>query len=151
MKKYTSIVQTDKDLANTVRFINSIKEYPVKVTVEKYVKDRSLAQNKLLHMWLAEINDKAHEVTGKAYGAESWKIFFKSIFLGYRIIEVPYYMDKSSFKKPTSDTVDQLISTKDLTTKEFTIFLEKIDHFAIENLELQLPHPDDLFYEAMGR
>ena len=101
-------------------------------------------------MWLTDINDRAYEVTGKAYGVVAWKMYFKELFLGYGIIEGPLLTDeKNSWKQLTLR--HKLKSTAELNTKEFTEFLEKIDHWAVENLELQLPHPDDLFNDAMGR
>ena len=137
--KYLKIAKTDREIKEACAYINKI-HLPVMIKVSPYVKNRSLAQNKLLHLWLTDINDRAYSVTGKCLGVKAWKTFFKDLFLGSLIIEV--YGEK---------LITILRSTADLDTKEFTEFLEKIDHWAIDNLELQLPHPDDLFNEAMGR
>jgi len=147
--KYSKIAKTDRDIKEAWNLINNV-QLPVVIKVAPYVKDRSSAQNRLMHMWLTDINDRAHEVTGKCYGVEAWKLFFKDLFLGYEIVEVPKFLLNGIFAK-ASDKKGKLKSTADLNTKEFTEFLEKIDHWAIDNLELQLPYPDDLFQEAMGR
>ena len=40
--------------------------------------------------------------------------------------------------------------TSDCTVKELTVFMEKMEHYAVTELGLMLPRPDDLYWQAMG-
>ena len=69
----------------------------------------------------------------------AWKELLKEKFLGFDMIELPDGTIKAITKH-----------TSDCSTKELTEFLEKIDHYAVTELGLMLPKPDDLWWEAMG-
>ena len=102
-----------------------------RVTIEPYKKDRSKAQNSLMWMWLGIIaND-----TGNS--PESLHEIFKMKFLGTEKINSLGY----SIEIPKSTTK--------LTTQEFTDYLDKIEGLAL-SIDIRLPHPADLYYEAMS-
>ena len=101
-----------------------------RVIIEPYKKDRTKAQNRLYWLWLGIIAadtgnspENLHEVLKlKFLGTE------KIQSLGY-LIEIPK-------------------STTKLTTQEFTDYLDKIEALAL-SIDIRLPHPAELYYEAM--
>lgn len=113
---------------------------PVKIVeVKPYQKNRTAAQNRLMHKWFSFIDEWVFESTGKASGTKKWKWYFKDLYLGYETVELF-----------NGRVIEQLKSTADLSTKELTEFLEKIDAHCVNEFGLVLPHPDDIYYEAMG-
>ena len=108
------------------------------VDVTKCNNNRSLAQNRLLHMWFSQIAKDTHASGGKPYTAEIWKYYFKQMFLGEDVIELPDGKMKIEVK-----------GTSKLNTKEMTDFLENIDHYAGSELNIQLHHPGE-YNLAMG-
>jgi hypothetical protein len=112
---------------------------PVVITIEEYVKNRSNAQNRLMHQWFNKISEHYFLTQGEAYAPRAWKELLKDKFLGFDMVELP----DGSVKAITKHT-------SDCSTTELTDFLEKIDHYAVTELGLMLPKPDDLYWEAMG-
>lgn len=108
------------------------------VTVGEYRSNRSTAQNRLLWLWLKLIVDHIKDTTGQIFSDEDMNEWFKEKFLETKIIEF------------RGEVLKARKSSKKLNTKEFTHYLENIDMYCAENLGLVLPHPDDLYYSAMG-
>ena len=127
---------------NLIRKLTQLKfdgSMPIfEADVKEYKKNRSIAQNRLMHGWFLQISKERQEAGHKIYTPKVWKEYFKTMFLGEEVIELP----NGKFKI-------QSIRTRDLNTKEMTEFLEKVDHYAGSELEIQLFHPDDYNY-AMG-
>jgi len=114
----------------------------IDLRAKPHKKDRSLAQNNLLWMWLtiiareyAQARDEAHDW----FEPEVWKFQFQEKFLGYKSFKVP------------EGVRHKLIGTSELNTADFTAFLSDVEHYAGSVLNITLPHPEDVFYEAMGR
>lgn len=102
-----------------------------RVSIDVYKKDRSHAQNRLMWMWLGIISND----TGTT--PEDLHQILKMRFLGTEVISALGY----AFEQPKSTTK--------LTTREFTNYLDKIEGLAI-SLNIRLPHPQQLYDEAMG-
>ncbi len=100
------------------------------ITITKYKKDRTKAQNSLMWMWLGIISSDTGE------SPENLHEIFKLRFLGTEKIQSMGY----SIEIPKSTTK--------LTTQEFTDYLDKIEGLAL-SIDIRLPHPQDLYYEAM--
>lgn len=109
------------------------------VTIQPYRKNRTLAQNRLMHQWFNEISSSYHLTHGELYTAIAWKEQLKRLFLGF-----------DTMKLPNKDSVFLTRHTADCSTKELTEFMEKIEAYAADDLGLQLTRPDDLYFEAMG-
>jgi len=77
--------------------------------------------------------------TGNAFGEQTWKDYLKDKFLGYE-----------SRRMPDGHIKRFLRETSKCNTKELTEFLEMIESWAVDELELVLPSGDDLYFEAMG-
>lgn len=112
---------------------------PVIITIDEYVKNRTNAQNRLMHQWFNKISEHYFLTAGEAYAPLAWKEMLKEKFLGFDMIEMP----DGSVKAITKHT-------SDCNTKELTEFLEKVDYYAVTELGLMLPKPDDLYWQAMG-
>lgn len=97
---------------------------PVALYCEQAEDDRSLKQNAFY--WgptLRAISEQAR-IEGALYTAEAWHELFKRQFLGYRIRKV--VVAGSKRKK----VIRQLRSTRDLSVKKFSEYLEKVMAFA---------------------
>ena len=112
---------------------------PIEVTVKEYEQNRSAAQNRLMHQWFNKISEHYFLTHGEAYAPLAWKEMLKEKFLGFDMIEMP----DGSIKAITKHT-------SDCTVKELTVFMEKMEHYAVTELGLMLPRPDDLYWQAMG-
>jgi hypothetical protein len=127
------IIRNETDKAEAVDEIQALDlEKPWRVDIVLYRANRSNAQNALLLLWIRVIDD----YTGQ--GVDDLRVIFAVKYLGSTAIEI----DGKNIIYPKS--------TSSLNSKEFTDYLNQIERFAHE-MGLTLPHPDDLFHEAMGR
>ena len=134
MAAFTVKTESDRDKALTAVRESAL---PLRVEVKAYKRNRSLAQNRLLHMWMTALSKHWHESTGELYAADVWKLQVKRQFLGEEVIELP-----------GGKQVEQVRKTSKLNTQEFTDFLQAIEIWAADDLECYLPRPDE-YYEAM--
>lgn len=117
--------------------INQAIEYIRKLTgvweikIVKYVKGRTRAQNNLMWLWLNVIAEE----TGNS--ADDLHEIFKFKFLGSETVTAFGYK------------IERPKSTTKLTTVEFTNYLDEIDALML-SINIRLPKPDDLYFEAMG-
>lgn len=111
---------------------------PIKVKIEPYKKNRSLAQNNLMWMWLTEIAKFLNNEHGIKAKPEDLKVEFQGRWLGYK-----------TCVHSSGGYFDKLIGTSELTTPMFTEFLNQMEIYANSELGMQLPHPEDMYYEAM--
>ena len=127
-------------LLDRLRLVNpKVSAQPIyKVTIEPYKAKRSLSQNKLYWLYMSEISNKYYETRGKLYSPDMWAEYFKQNFIESTISEI------------RGEAVKLSKTTTQMTTKEFTEYLEKIDIYAGSELGIILPHPDDIYYSAMG-
>lgn len=127
------IMRNESDKARAMRHINALNmDKPWQMECKLYKKNRSIAQNKLYRMWVEIIanelgytHDEMHAILSSKFG-EKETVEFNS-----KIVEV-------------------IKSTTKLTTKAFTVRLEKIDRWAASEMGIVLPSPSDLYFEAMG-
>lgn len=123
--------ESDKDRAiSHIKALNIDK--PWSIDIKLYKKNRTAAQNRLMWKWLTCIGDDIGYTENEMYDIMVDK------FLPDEFIE---YAGKQVKKNK---------STSRLNTKEFTVYLEKIDRFAAAELGIVLPSPEDCYYEAMG-
>lgn len=115
---------------NAIKAIQGLEGvYDINIT--KYKKDRTKSQNSLMWMWLGIISNDTGE------SPENLHNIFKLRFLGTEKIQSMGY----SIEIPKSTTK--------LTTQEFTDYLDKIEGLAM-SIDIRLPHPADLYFEAMS-
>ncbi len=131
------------ELANRISRINpQSKSQPTyKITVEEWKPTRTNAQNRLYWLWLRLIADHINENKPEGstlFSDNDMHEWFKEKFLPSRLIDFH------------GSIVKTIKTTTKLTTKEFTDYLDQIDRYCVEYIHLHLPHPDDLYYDAMG-
>ena len=127
------IIHNDSDKDRVISHIKALNVgKPWSVDIKLYKKNRSLSQNKLYFMWLKCIGDDI------GYDSQDLHAIMADKFLPDEIVE---YGGKQIKKDK---------STSRLNTKEFTEYLEKIDRWAVTEMGIVLPSPDDLIFEAMG-
>lgn len=144
MNKQTFILDNKfkvQQIIDRLYLVNPGSDQPTyQLTIDEYKTTRSSAQNRLYWMWLKIIADHVthHDTSGTLFSDNDMHDWLREKFLDTRLIEV-----RGEFVKSRK-------STTKLNTKEFTDYLEKIDMFCAQTLNLVLPHPEDLYYSAMG-
>lgn len=128
-----------ENLISKLREVNFDSGQPIyEVIVKEFKSTRSLCQNRLYWKWLHEISKQYHESGRELYSDEVWHEYMKKTFLSTDISEV-----RGKF-------IEMRKTTTKLNTKEFTQYLEDIEHYCGSELHVNLPHPEDLYYKAMG-
>lgn len=122
---------------NAIRNVTLDPEHPVEVIIQDHQSTRTLAQNRLCWKWNTAIRDHILESTGQYYTDEQVHYHFCEMFLP-KVVEM--VMGKEQVRQQT---------TSNLLVKPFSEYLNHIDHYCRDNLHLNLPHPEDLYYEAM--
>lgn len=95
---------------------------PLSISVAEYKRKRNTDQNALLHVLLSNIADNAW-INGKQYSAEVWKESLKRRFIGVEEIALP-----------DGAIIERGISTTALSVPDFAEFIDKIQHFAVDEL-----------------
>ena len=111
----------------------------VQVTLHPTKDRRSHAQNSLVHLWFREIAEGYELSHGVRHAPDVWKQYLKRLFLGQEPVEM------------LGHKMVAMRQTSKLTVKEMAQFMEDIDRWAAQEIELQLSHPEDLYYEAIGK
>jgi NinB protein len=114
----------------------------VAITIAEHEDDRSVAQNR--YYWgpcLTEISEQA-VVGGQRWTVDAWHELFKRQFIGYGIKKVKV----AGRKKAT--VIRSLKSTTDLTVRQFSDYLDKLQAFAAAELGVLFSIPD--WYEHAG-
>ena len=128
-----------QDVINRLEKLNFDGSQPVYACeLKEHKLNRTLAQNGLYWLWVGEIKDHIYLSTGERHSKDDLHDYLSSEFLPTRVIEV-----MGKIKAIRS-------STAKLNTKTFTNYLEQIDMYAVNNLELNLSRPQDLYFKAMG-
>ena len=127
------IIKSQEDKNKALNRISMLAiDKPWQMELKPYKKNRSVAQNKLYWKWITCVGDEI------GYESDELHAIMADKFLPNEIVE---YGGKEIKKDK---------STSRLNTKEFTIYLEQIDRWAVTEMGIVLPGPSDLIWEAMG-
>lgn len=123
-------IRTERDRQAVVDYISKLdvtkREYEAKIV--KRTEKRTLAQNRLYHLWLNCISaETGNEVDILAE-------YFKQKFLGVRERVIH------------GDHVRITLSTTELNTEEFKRYLDRIQEWANVEQGIILPNPEDLYF-----
>ena len=123
-------IRTERDRQAVVDYISKLditkREYEAKIV--KRTEKRTLAQNRLYHLWLNCISaETGNEVDILAE-------YFKQKFLGVRERVIH------------GDRVRVALSTTELNTEEFKRYLDRIQEWANVEQGIILPNPEDLYF-----
>lgn len=130
----TIILHNEEDRSRAIEAIEGIKaDGTMQIEIKRRVRGRSIAQNKLLWMWLSLFGSEIGYTHDEMYDIvvdRCWPMGLEEIM----------FDDKN---------IPRQRRTSFLTTKEFSEFLTAIDSLAV-NQGIILPRPEDLFWESMG-
>jgi len=128
--KFKIFSRTDKDAV--IDYINKLPDgKPYNIEIVKKQTKRTIDQNRLYWLWLNCIA-KDGEL---GYTADELHSVFTQKFLGAKQ-RVIY-----------GESVLSIPSTRKLNTVEFTAYLDRIETFVNTELDIQLPNPNDKFFE----
>lgn len=131
----------------------------VEVVFRQYVKNRSLAQNNLLHMWRKDIStstgENLSECRLRLAKTHMLPILLSSEEAKDRDIQLTILRLRNAYKVGHSGEVEfifnqymSLLSSKDLNVKQFAEFLTEIERECTEQ-EISLRRPED-YHFALG-
>lgn len=104
-------------------------EKPWAITVEPYVKKRSLSQNSLMWRWINDVADKVRDETGN--DADAVHDFFKQKFLSPEIVEI-------------GGETTARYTTTNLSVQEMKDYMDRIYAFVTSELGILLPLPEEM-------
>ncbi len=110
----------------------------VVVEFKEHKAKRSLAQNRLLWLWNQIIADYFREHFGQENSSQDVHEVFVRKKFGVDVIRVG-----------REEPIIVRKRTRKLNTKEFCEYLNWLEQYCAEYLELLLPQPDDLYHLAM--
>lgn len=133
MRETTYILKSDRIAANCAEYVLNDVPHNGKwqVHIRRYIKRRSLAQNRLLHLWLGHLE----EHTGYTRDELRWMFMFEC----FEPKEVTWNGKTKEFPR----------STTSLTTLEFTHLLEYVQEVA-HRMNVALPRPEEYEYAMTG-
>lgn len=135
------IIQTEPEIRTKAAVIvAAIKEagYPAQLRITRYRGNRSLKQNRLYWKWVRCIVNHLLDSTGELFTNEEVHQELVSRFLERRVV-----------RRLGGGVREVSPSTTELTTVEFSDYLDRIEYYASDRLGLALPHPDDLYWAAL--
>ena len=156
MQKAVFPIQSHADITKAINYMHTnytqaINEgKPLRVVIDQKQDDRSTAQNRLMWMWLGQIEKK----TGQ--DKDSLHYEFKKRFLIYiyrrddqEFAEMCDSIAKVKQSEPDEyetigKQVIRLCSTTRATVKQMTEYLNYVHDFAVTQLHVHLTVPDDL-------
>lgn len=141
-----------------IRYITGIESGGEVVVLVKKTKDtRSSAQLRLKWLWMGQL---AKEMAGRGSGKNNkdWNRHFKGLFLKELLISqdedyAEFYANgkllidsapTAALKKFAIKAMLDSVETEWLTVKNMSEYMNNIDNFCIENLEIVLAVPSDL-------
>ncbi len=118
-------LRTPQEKANIIGYIERLPYKPYLVKIELIKQKRSIAQNSLYWLWLTCIEQEGSN------NRDELSEYFKAKYLLPTEVTV------------RGETVLIRPSTTKLDTQQFTVYLEKIKQFALDELGVLLPEPSE--------
>ena len=125
-RKTDGKVVMDKDIEYV---FSTLKNGAYHITIKRASEKRSINQNSLLWMWLSLMERETGTPKTEFYKFYKQKFLSRSVQIGNRI---------------ENDCTDD---PKELTKERFTDFLRKVQADAAQEFGIQLPVPEDRFFE----
>ena len=126
MTKRDGRLTFDQELAYV---FSTLSNGTYQITIKKVSEKRSIAQNDLLWMWMACIENETGTPKDEVYMYYCKKFLMKTTTIGQKMERI------------------YLTSSK-LNTEQMTTFLNQIQADALQELGITLPIPQDRFFEA---
>lgn len=126
MRKIDGRLTFDTELAY---LFSTLRNGTYTITVKRMAEKRSIAQNDLMWMWLACIENETGTPKDEVYMYYCKKFLTKTVNIGGKLERI--YMTSSK-----------------LNSEQMTDFLNRIQADAASELGITLPQPQDRFFEA---
>tara|TARA_R110000787_G_scaffold249757_2_gene355333 strand:- start:348 stop:761 length:414 start_codon:yes stop_codon:yes gene_type:complete len=120
----------DRAIAAVEAVDPNLSDAMFEVVIRPYKSRRSLEQNKLLHAIFRDVSDQYAESRGQRFSPDSWKIYFKRLFLGSDPILLP-----------DGSVGVNAVSTTALSSVQMTALIESVLHHCSEELEIFVDIP----------
>ena len=146
----TITINNDNDRKRAVHVIGALgpeKIWDIKISEHK--QNRSLAQNRLAFKWYKEIAEQQFE------SAQNIRRYCKLNF-GVPILQreseefAAFWESMNLVYEDQMSAMDHIEITRIFKTKQFTEYLSDIERY-YRGEGYTLSHPEDLYYQAMGR
>lgn len=137
------ILRTESDRARMIGYLQGLDlSKPRKISIVEVRSKRSDAQNSLLWEWNGIIQAHLRDSFGQIASAEDWHEILVSRLWPAEIrpVQLP---DGTRYRVGRA-------KTRGFTISQMTTYLELLDAYCAEHLELLLPHPSDLMYAIYG-
>lgn len=137
------MLRNESDRTRLIGYLTALDlAKPRKLTIVEIRSKRSDAQNKLLWMWNGLIQTHLRESFGQLASSEEWHEILVSKLWPAEVhpVQLP---DGTKYRVGRA-------KTRKFTIAEMTQYLELLDAYCAEHLQLLLPHPDDLMYAIYG-
>ena len=132
-----------KDKAIRHRAVSAVSEITgeplMQVVISEYKSGRSAAQNSMYWMWIGQMREGLATLTGEQHQNEDIHEFMKDKFLDRKAVTIG------------GDVKVVSASTAKLNVSEMSAYLERLDIYCADELNITLSHPDDLWHESMGK
>jgi len=134
------VLKNEKIKQSSIEWIQRLRlnGIPYVVSVEQKKETRRLAQNNLLWVWLDFIAKYFQENTEQCLSADDWYLYFVNKFLPKKVKEI------------NGECIVQQITSSNLSIKEFSDFLMKIEGYCLHQWALGIPIPNEYYNKAMG-
>lgn len=137
------MLRNESDRARLMCYIQGLDlAKPRKLTIVEVRSKRSDAQNKMLWMWNGLIQAQLRDSFGQIASSEEWHEILVSRLWPAEVhpVQLP---DGTRYRVGRA-------KTRSFTIAQMTTYLELLDAYCAEHLQLLLPHPDDLMYAIYG-
>lgn len=114
--------------------VNKLYEQGKVVELREVKQKRSLSQNAILHLWIAVIAEAIGEIDREAVKRD-----VKLTLLGTEEV----------VNRFTGEIIQQEYRTSKMTTEQMSDLLTRMKHWALEDLGVYLPSPEDVGYGEM--
>ncbi len=158
MKPKTYIIRSKEIILRLNTFLLSQpKEPTLEVIVRDHKKDRSLAQNSLMWMWITVVSNElgwtkndVHEHFKKCHLVKIYERDNDGYSAMINAVRRVYSGGAKGDATAMFEHIVKLTSTTSATVKQFTEYLNDIEK-DMTGKGIILPHPEDLYNNSMGR
>ena len=139
MKKQTIINNEPEKNAFIEKMLAATITKPILIETSEYKPKRSTAINRLLWLWNGKIQKHIRETQGQIYSTEDIHGYFVSLLMPSKSVEI--------------NGRERIVraQTSQMDNKTMCGYLELLEMYCAEHLNLILPHPEDIYNEAIGR
>ena len=136
-------IRNENDRQRLISFLQGLDiSQPHKVSIAKIRSHRSDAQNRLLWLWNGLIQQHMRDHFGQIASSDDWHQVLVSRLWPSQVhaVQLP---DGARYRVGRA-------KTRKFTIEQMTQYLELLDQYCAEHLQLLLPHPEDLVYQIWG-